>query len=197
MAAHGNLLFFSPDQGDLDSALRDKVNSLRRRVDALPHKTFVEKSDDEIAALVANEAAVQPLEVDFDSAQASVTETQVQTRPGFDAVLVPGLKATKTVPFKGDRDLWSRRPNPWDMNPPRGDVHHDVLVVGISVPAQQADEAARHIKETLDRIPAYLQWQREQIERHNAGLTAQATQWIKMRRERLNRASDLLKQLGG
>lgn len=201
MAVLGELLFYRRDQVDLDAVLRHQTELLRQRVDKLSDKLFSEKSDDEIAELVAKEAAIKPLEVDFAAAKPSVEETQVEVhdRYGFERgpTRVAGLRATKAIPFKGDPDLWRLRTNPFNMNPPRGDIRGGNLIVGITVPAQQADEAAKYIEDTINQIPEYLARQAAQIERHNASLADQAMQWVKARRQRLGSAADLLKKLGG
>jgi hypothetical protein len=201
MAALGDLLFYRRDQVGLDDVLRQQVELLRGKVDDLSEKYFSQKSDDEIADHLAREHAMQPLMVDFSAAKASVRETQVEMHDQFGfgrgPIHVPGLLATKSVPFKGDPDLWRLRTNPFNMNPPRGEVRGNTLVIGISVPAQQADEAARYIDQTIAQIPEYLQRQEAQIAQHNASLGAQAMQWIRARRQRLGSASDLLKKLGG
>jgi hypothetical protein len=201
MTVLGDLLFYRRDQVDLDHVLRHQVELLRQKVDALPDAFFAQKTDEEIAAHVAKEATVEPLQVDFANAVAAVCEVQVERRDdyGFDrsSVRVPGLQATKTIRFKGDKALWHLRTNPWDMNPPHGEVRADTVVVGISVAAHAADEAARYIDQTLAKIPEYLQRQKVQIDAHNSGLAGHAMRWVTVRRGRLSQASDLLKKLGG
>ena len=201
MSVLGDLLFYRRDQVGLDDVLRHQIEQLRGRIDALPERYFSERSDDEIAAHVAKQEAIEPLVVDFAAAEASVRELQVEVRDQFgferEPIRAPGLEATKSIPFKGDTNLWHLRTNPWSMNPPRGEVRGDRLIIGISVPAHQAHEAARYIEDAITQIPEYLQRQEAQIARHNASLAAQAMQWIQLRRQRLGAASDLLKKLGG
>jgi hypothetical protein len=201
MAALGDLLFYRRDQVDLDDALRHQVELLRGKIDALPDKLFSEKSDEGIAAYIAKEHAVQPLVVDFDAATPSVEEAQVDVHDRFGPdrgpVRVPGLLAKKPIPFKGDPELWRLRTNPYNMNPPRGEIRGHTLIIGIAVPAQQADAAAAYIAKTIAEIPEYLQRQETQIAKHNASLAMHAMQWIRLRRQRLGSASDLLKKLGG
>lgn len=181
--------------------LRHQVGLLRGKVDALPDKVFSEKTDEEIAQYLADENAVEPLSVDFLAASADVRETQVEVHDQFGfnrgPMRVPGLLATKSIPFKGDPELWRLRTNPFNMNPPHGEIRGNMLIVGIAVPTQQADEAARHIEQTIAQIPQYLQRQEAQIAQHNASLAAASVQWIRARRQRLGSASQLLKKLGG
>lgn len=201
MAALGDLLFYRRDQVGLDDVLRHQVGLLREKVDALPDKLFSEKTDEEIAQYIAKKHALEPLSVDFAAAKANVQETQVEVQDQFGLnrgpIRVPGLLATKSIPFKGDPELWSLRTNPFNMNPPHGEVRGNMLIIGIAVPAQQTDEAARYIERTIAQIPEYLQRQEAQIAQHNASLAAASMQWIRARRQRLGSASDLLKKLGG
>jgi hypothetical protein len=199
MAALGELLFYRRDQAGLDDVLRHQVELLQGRVDALPDNFFSEKSDAEIAAHVAGEAALKPLVVDFAAATPSVQETTVEVRDMFErgTVRVAGLKATKAIPFTGDPELWRLRTNPFNMNPPRGEIRSGKLIIGIEVPAQEADQAARYIDDAIAQIPEYLQRQEAQIAQHNESLATQAMRWITIRRQRLGSAADLLKKLGG
>jgi hypothetical protein len=199
MTVIGELLFYRRDQVDLDAVLRHQVEQLRGKVDALPADLFSKKSDEEIAKQIAEQEALHPLTIDFNAGKASVRECVIEVHDqfGFERgpVRVQGLAATKSFPFNGDPELWHLRTNPWGMNPPRGDVQGNDLVIGIEVRANEADQAARYIDETVARIPEYLQRQEAQIAKHNASLAMNAMRWISLRRQRLGTASDLLKKL--
>lgn len=198
MPVLGGLLFYRADRIDLDAVLRHQVELLRGKVDALPDTFIKEHSDDEVAAHVAATSAIRPLSVQFDQAKANVEEAKVDHRDPFggSVLKVPGLVATKSIPFTGESDLWHLRPNPYTLNPPHGEIRGNNVVIGISVPTHQAEEAARYIDEAIAQIPEYLKTQSDQIARHNASLAAQAMPSIQARRQRLGSASDLLKKLG-
>lgn len=201
MAVLGDLLFYRSDMVGLGDVLRHQVDQLGTKVNALPDKVFAEKTDDELAEQIAAEQAIAPLVPDFGAATAKVQETEVEIhdRFGFDRgpIRVAGLEATKTIPFTGDPDLWRLHPNSWSSNPPRGEVRRDKLVIGITVPAQEANQAAQYIDQTIAELPDYIARQKVLIDQHNASLAAHAMPWIKQRRQRLGAASDLLKKLGG
>jgi len=202
MAVVGELLFYHRNGVDLDDILRhNSTKNLRDVVDGLAEKIFQESSDEEIADKVASEMRIEPLEVDFDGAVPKVEETQVEIRDayGFDRgpIRVAGLRATKTIPFKGDANLWHLRTNPFDMNPPHGEVRGKYLVVGIEVSAQQGDQAAQYIDGAIKSISEYVKRQRAQIEPYNESLKKAALPFIQQRRSRLGNAADLLKKLGG
>jgi hypothetical protein len=202
MAVVGDLLFYRRNGVDLDAVIRAKTNGLRNVVDALPERAFSQQTDEQIAESIAKSERIEPLELDFGAAVPKVEETQLELRGddyGFrqGPVRVPALKATKTIPFKGEPDLWHLRTNPFNMNPPHGEVRGHNLIVGMTVRAEQPDQAAQYIEGALKSLPEYLERQRAQLKPYNEGLAANALQWVKQRRARLGQASDLLKKLGG
>lgn len=200
MAVIGNILFY---KGDLDAGLRHQFTLLPAAVDKVSEQTFNAKSDDEIAELVLKDFRVEPLTLQIDQAEAKVEEGQVEIRDGFryhlpnGPVKVQGLKASKSIPFSGDPQLWKLKPNRYTLNPPYGEVRGNTLVVGITVPEAQANEAKQHIDSTLARIPDYLDAQRAQLEEYNARLPAEIARLVQQRRGRLGTAADLLKNLQG
>jgi hypothetical protein len=197
MAVIGELLFYRRDGGDLDDVIRHNQNRMREVVDQIPERLFSERTDEEIADRIAQSERIEPLEVNFAGAVPKVEETQVEFRSDFGFDHGPArLRATKTIPFKGDPALWHLKTNPYNMNPPRGEVRGQNLIVGMAVPTQQADQAAQYIDGVLKSLPEYIERQRAQLKPYNE-VRANALQWMQQRRARLNQASDLLKKLGG
>lgn len=201
MAVLGKLLFHSSDRVTLSDVLRHQGEQLRDDVDALPESLFSTRSDEEIAAQVAQKRALVPITVDLAAVVANVSEIQIQVADqfGFDrgTVQVAGLRATKSIPFAGNADLWRRCPSRHNLNPPRGEVREGKLIVGMEVTAQQSDEAVRYMADAIAGVREYLEWQEAEIVEGNGSLPSQALQWVRNRRQRLSSASDLLKKLGG
>lgn len=197
MAVLGDLLFHRKnDRADLDTVLRHQTAILREKVDALPEALFASKTDDELAAVVAKSERIEPLEVDFSSAKADVVETQVEVHDHFDGMVrVAGLRATKSIPFKGDAELWRLKTYPSSLNGIFGKVSGQKLIIGIEVRASQGDEAKRHIDDTIASLAEPLEQQRVLVEAHNNQIAANAIPHIQQRRARLSQASDLLKKL--
>lgn len=200
MAPIGELLFWNQRRVGLDDVLRHNTTLLREKVDELPDKLFDEKSDDEIAAQLAVSEAIAPLELDLASAAPHVRETQFEVSDdyGFSGrgrIRVNGLEATKSVPFFGDPKLWECVPNPFDLNPPRGKIEGNRVVIGITVREQQIDEAKRYIDSTLENIITNIGRQKAQVDAYNASIARAAMSWIQQRRSRRGRASELLDKL--
>ena len=199
MAALGELLFYRRDQVDLDGVLRAQEQQLRSKIDGLSEADLRQRSAEEIAQSLAASEAIEPLRLDFDSAEAAVAETQLEVHDQFGfhqgPIRVAGLRATKSIPFTGDPALWRLRTNPFDLNPPRGEVRGRKLVVGIEVPTQRFDEAKRYIDETVAALPEWLARSQAQVEAHNARIFAIALPIVQQRAARLGQAADLLKKL--
>lgn len=205
MAVIGDLLFFKRGGPDLDDVLRHQAEVvLRQTVENIPEKEFTQHSDDELVGRVVSSATVKPLEVAFDQAKADVQETTVDVTGRFDydmgdgrPVRAKGFRATKAIPFKGNPELWHLKTNPWGMNPPRGEVRGQTLVVGISVPEAEASRAKTYLDGVIAQLPEYLERQAAQIQKHNEQLPGLALPLIQQRRSRLSKRADLLKNLQG
>lgn len=200
MVPIGELLFWNQRGAELDDALRHSADKLRAWVDQLSEKLFDEKTDDEIASDLAVSEAIHPLELDLDSATPEVRETEIEVNDdygfrGGGRLRVAGLEATKSIAFTGDPELWKLRPNPFDLNPPRGIIRGNRLIVGIGVREQQGDEAKRYIDSAIATVVTNLNRQRAQIQAHNNSIARVALPWIQQRRSRRGKASDLLNKL--
>jgi hypothetical protein len=197
MSGMGDLLFVRRDRVDLDAVLRHRAEvKVRELVDGLAESAFTNQTDEQLTQEVYKAAELKPLSVDFDKATAAVTEVPFETNSVFgDRIRIKGLRATKTIPFTGDADLWHLLTNPHDMNPPRGSVSRQNVVVGINVREPEGDQAMAYISDTVARIKTYLGRQAEQIEAYNKALPARIKPIIQQRRSRLSSATDLLKKL--
>src|SRR5216684_5829997 len=145
----GDLLFHRRDGVALDDALRHRgEQGVRDAIDGLPDTAFAAQTDDVLAQTVATKLSIEPLKVSFDQGQADVNEITLEVRDVFgDLARVKGLRATKTFQFSGDTHLWALRPNPYDMNPPHGEVVGQTLILGMDVREHDAEQAAGNIKE--------------------------------------------------
>lgn len=199
VAVLGELLFYRRDQVDLDGVLRAQEQQLRNKVDSLSEAEFRQKSAEEIAQSLAVSEAIEPLRLDFEKAEAAVSEAEVEVHDQFGfhqgPIRVAGLRATKSIPFTGDPELWRLRTNPFDLNPPRGEVRGRKLVIGIEVAAQRSDEAKRYIEEMVTALPEWLARSQAQVEAHNARILAITLPIVQQRAARLGQAVDLLKKL--
>lgn len=200
MAVLGELLFYDRGGRDLSAYLTSRSDNVRAEVEKIDASNFATRSDADLAAAISAATALKPLQVAFDAATSNVEEATFEEPNQWErhrTVRVQGLRATKKIPFRGDRALWHLRPNPFDMNPPRGIVASKEITIGMEIRDSRSAEALDFIDSTINSIRVYLERQEKQISQHNAGLAKIALPLIESRRKRLGAASDLLNKLKG
>jgi hypothetical protein len=200
MSVIGEVLFHNRQGSSISDYARHFHEQLREKVAAVPQNVFDGKSDDEVVEIVAADMRMQPLEVDFDRAEKDVQETTLEVRDHFSfgdggTVSVPALRASKSIPFKGDAGLWTVGTGTWSSRPPRGEVRGNKLVVGIVVRTDRQADAKPHIDRTIQEIEQYLAQQRVQIDAYNNDLSDQIRPLVEERRKRRGSASALLDEL--
>jgi trehalose-6-phosphate synthase len=199
MSIIGEMLFYNRNGSSVSDYARHFQSKLPEAVAKVPQADFDRKSDDEIVELVAAEMSMQPLEVDLAGAQKDVQETTLSVRDqyGFSdgPVAVPALRATKSMPFKGDAGLWKVSTGSWSTNMPRGEVRGSKLVVGIVVRTERAADAKEHIDSTIQQIQHYVAQLQVQIDIYNDSLPGQIRPLVEERRSRRGAASALLDDL--
>lgn len=203
-----NLLFF---EHDLDSALRAHLASIGGKVDAIPQDQFMNAQPEDVVEHIASEMTVDPLVLYEDRAEMEQKETKIDVAAWRDRnpfgdpgpIYVAGVAITVTIPFSGDRKLWTFRPNQSQtvfphgrLSIPRGD---GVGYLYIDM-AQPADEPPERFKSRLDSelrsIRFYVDAQRKQIEQFNAGLHAAIRPAIDARKARVKKHQGLKDVLG-
>ena len=199
MSVVGDLLFYSGQGPGLSDVLRYNLETeVPAKVDRLPASDFDSKSDEELAAAIVEHAKAQPLSLRLDEADGSVTEKAVTVQDVFSGtVTVPGLRVTKIVPFDGEAQFFKLQPNTWDMNPPRGEVRGNKLIVGMDIRESESEAAVQYIEQTLANVQKCIGRQAGQIDEYNAQLPRVAAAAIQRRRASLGKASDLAARLRG
>lgn len=199
MSVIGNLLFYSGQGPGLSDVLRHNLEKeVPAKVDHIPASDFESKSDEELMSAIVDQAKAEPLALRLDEAEGDVTEKSVTVRDVFgDTVVIPGLRVTKVVPFDGEAQLFKLQPNTWDMNPPRGEVQGQKLIVGMEVRESESESAVQYIEQTIARVQEHIGRQQGQIDEHNAQLSGVAAAAIQRRRASVGKASDLAARLRG
>jgi hypothetical protein len=198
MAVLGGLLFVRGMQGpSLDDALRHHGSTfVHQLVDKLGPAEIASMADDALLEKVVAEVAIEPLALDLAAAKPSATEVQLEHVNAWrERVRVSGLRIAKAIPFSGDPQLWQLAPSTFDLNPPRGTIRGNAVVIGMEVPTEQNQQAVDYINETVSKIQTYIERQRPQIDTFNASLVAKVQSVLQARRQRLGAAADVLKKL--
>jgi hypothetical protein len=189
---------------DLHGALENHVRKLREHVEALPSNVVLDKSPDELAAEVVREfhVAAPVLKVDEISVEqqdAKVDVSRDSTRHIFDRsqpFYLSGTRVTFFVPFEGDASLFGARPSRYTTTFPFADVKGCELVCSYD----QLDHVAAAVRGRFDhdlaQVSTYLDWIRQDAERHNSTLVQRVKELVDRRREKLLKDQGLVSALG-
>lgn len=199
MSVIGDILFYSGRGPGLSDVLRHNLKKeVPAKVDRLPASDFASKSDEELTSAIVGQAKAEPLTLRLDEAAGDVTEKSVTVQSVFgDTVTIPGMRVTKVVPFDGEAQFFKLRPNTWDMNPPRGEVRGQKLILGMEIGESESESAVQYIEQTIARVQEHVGRQQGQIDEHNAQLPGVTAAAIQRRRASLGKASDLAARLRG
>jgi len=99
--------------------------------------------------------------------------------------LVPGIRASYFVPFRGDRDLFKCQPNTYSSVVPFADLDDKELRFRFERPDQNVAETKKAFDAELSRVKEYLGWLRENVNDYNASLPLLARERVTARRIRL------------
>ncbi len=189
---------------DLRAVLENQLKSLSDRVIKIDPQRFGLESDERLAAFVASELVVEPLDLDENEISVSSRDTKVdvnqdylravidRSRPAY----VDGIEVTYHLPFRGDRELLRCRPKSFTFNPPRA-----VIAKGeLQFPYQQADRNVAATKprfaDDLRRINEWMPWVNAQVTEYNSSVEAAARQRVAKRRQELEQIKTDLDSLG-
>jgi hypothetical protein len=203
MSVVGEILFYNLNGPSLDAELRHQAEQvLSGIVDDIPEKELTSLSDAAAVERAARQVRVEPLEILLDKATSSADEAVIDVSGRQDIISfggrfgpMTGFRVVKTIPFKGDQQLWFLRPNSFDLNPPRGEVSGNFIMIGIEVLERELEQAKSYIDGEVTKINKYIAAQRPSIDQHNAVVSGLAAMLLQRRRERLNKAAEFLKKL--
>lgn len=193
MSVIGDVLFMRSGGGDVGDIVRHVETQLAKHVDAYDQHKFDSQADEDVVRALARELSIEPIALDYDSAQKEVEETRISVRDHFGGTVeVSGLRVSKTFPFTGDEGLWKWGTGQWSSMMPRGEVYGRSITIGMVVRENEGETAANHINSTLEQIKEYLARQKAQLDPFNAALPGRLLPLVKARRDRRSSAQSLL-----
>ena len=111
-------------------------------------------------------------------------------------VYVTGTEVVIEVPFTGDAELFSVKPNPYSLSPPRGRVHGNTISFRHWSDTPQGGQVKSAIDHWLAEIKEALDRQRENFSGFNDELPRLARARINQRRDKLLASQNMVAGLG-
>jgi len=190
---------------DLRAVLEAQLNKVNDTVLAVPADRFDAETDDLLAASVASQLVVSPLELLDDQVSVAAADAKVDVRwdPNravFDRsrpALVDGLEVTYHLPFLGEPKLLKCQPSTYTLNPPRavlGSSHE------LTFPYDQANRDVAATKplfqQDLATLKQWISWVNQQVNEYNASLETRVRSRVQQRRQELTKTTSDLASLG-
>ncbi|MEW6356651.1 MAG: TIR domain-containing protein [Planctomycetota bacterium] len=196
-------LLFS--QHDLREVLNAQIARVNDTVLGIDPWRFDNETDDLLAASIASQLVVSPVELLEDKIYVSAIDAKVDVSYDPNRFIpdrscpfyVDGLDVTYHLPFAGDRELLRCRPNTFTLNPPRA-----VLASSqeLAFPYDQAnrDVAATKLlfQQDIGALKQWLSWVNQQVKDYNASLETTVRGRIQQRRQELSKTKADLAGLG-
>lgn len=180
-------------KGSLSSYLQRESEGLRPFVERIMRDN--EGLEEEaLVDLIVTNGSVAPLSIDFASPAKEVKPIKLTLEDYGRRVQIEGVRATKTYPYTGEQILFQLRPNRFTSVIPYGIVSRGTVTIGVEA-RNDADAIKSQIEQQEKMITEYAEWQKGDIENHNAGLRAKAVAEVRARRkhlEGLDRLKDLI-----
>jgi hypothetical protein len=162
----------------------------------MPADRVLGRSVDELAAELAEERHVAPLDIHWDRMTASYEDAELQVQGSNRIISVPGTTITYHIPFDGDPVLFRTRPSTFSSVFPVASVIGTEIRVSTTARAPVPENLGDRLNEEISRIRQYSGWVNAQVEVHNAGLLAAAGAAVAARRDKVLADQDLAAKLG-
>ena len=180
-----DLLFYPGDLSATLRAHREKALAAARKI---PANRSLKVPIEDLVEELYDEYRVTPVELDLDAARSSGAKDKEVTVGGWDGqrVDVPGTRVEWRIPFAGDSNLFKLRPSQFTLNPPRGNVRGQTIVLSHEGRAPlDAGKVKSELDRTLKDVQKYLGSQRTEIEQFNEQLRKDLNSALQQRREKV------------
>jgi hypothetical protein len=153
---------------------------------------FEQKYRLDVPQLKDEEITVAGSETNVDVSQSRLRLIVDRSEPFY----IKGTEISYFIPFEGNPGLFKCQPSLSTLNPPRGVISGDELVLTYTRTDHDAGSIRSAFGRDVSEIKRYLTWVDSDVCRFNASLRAKARQRIESRREKLMADQGLVAALG-
>lgn len=191
-------------KADWFSVAENQKAGMAREILDLQANQILNASIDDLCTYLVEKYSVNVPVLDETGIHADQQDTQLdvshdqmrfisdRSRPFY----VSGTKVEVFVPFTGDAEAFSVRPTSYTLNPPRGVVRSDDLVLQFSGTNLNGDQLRSTVQSALNEIKTHLDRLRTDAEGLKSQLVRDARQQVEQRRQKFLADQNLVASLG-
>lgn len=197
-----DMLLFS--EYDLLSVLEHQKQELFKKIDRIEGNQLLNTSLEDLLDYFERQYKLEPPrlkedEITVDQREVDVDVSKDPSREIFDRskpFYVKGTEVQFFIPYDGDQELFKCRPGLFPLNPPRGSVDNQQIIISFKVLEHKADEIRAAFERTLTQIKQYLERMEKHVSLYNASLRDRARARLEALREKLLKDQGLVASLG-
>jgi hypothetical protein len=195
------------NQGDIFSVIQAHTESLKKKVQSIAANTLLSASEQDLIQAVVEEFRLNaPVIKDDELYIAHAGETQVDVsrdpmrRFFYDAhsgpAYVAGNKTVIAVPFDGDSGFFKIRPKSYTLNPPRGEITKNEILLTYVRTDQNGEAIKQEYQRSVASIKQYLDSLSHSAAEFNKQLEGFVTSQLKARKDRLLADAGMTAEIG-
>jgi hypothetical protein len=174
--------------------VQGQTATIKKKIQSIPGNTLLNASEHDLVHALMEEFRLNvPVIKDEEIYIAHAGEAQVDVsrdpmRMIYDrteAFYIPGNKTVIAVPFEGDAAFFDVQPQTYNLNPPRGRIEKNEILLTYVRTDQNAEAIRQEYQRAVSTIKDYLRWLTESALPFNNQLEGLVTSELKGRKDRL------------
>jgi len=163
------------------------LNVVENEIKGLPEDRILNTDPDALAEYFAEKYDVPVPVLDRDGLTGTQHERMVSVWDHWDHQerKVPGTAFDFEIPFSGDPDVFTIRPNQWDTAPPQAKVRGNMLYFTVADRQLTPEAVKSEVDKLLGSIEKYLGFHQSFWSGFREAIKRKAVEQIKIRRDRL------------
>lgn len=174
-------------KADLRRYIKHKEEELMKEIESYNSNKLLNTSIEDLTNYFVEKYSISPIEILEDEIYVDQEETEVDVRNDklILADYITGTKITLHIPFKGDAELFKYKPSQFTLNPPRGKVRDNLVLISVSVTEHDTESVQKELDNRLNDIKKYIENVKDDIKPWNKSLYKKAKNKIEKRRKKL------------
>jgi len=189
---------------DMFAMKEGRKRQVVEEVDAIPVDRLLNTPVDSLVSYFVDKIRIEVPTLREDQITTDQRETKIDVsrdplrmlpgRPG--PVFISGSEVSYYIPFDGDAGLFRVQPSSFTLNPPRGELNGQELILRFEAQQHDANRLKTEFENLLSTIRQYLGWLNRDAEPFNRELETLARQRITSRCDRIRQERGTVASLG-